>query len=480
MATGEESKISLVATDKRSPHALTLLLRVTQRDDKPLLVGSLTNRKMYEQVLRLTGLEPLSVTIMNEVDVMIEFEESVPLEQVAKRLHCEIDWDDSQVRMTGLLATKEVLREIVRQREETRVKQQEIEKEQKRLKVEQAKHEQQLANIIQKVEGQVERKTSIPTISGDYETPHVSETRMFQSRIQKPPKLPMFSGQIPVPVNEGSLDQWLFQVEGALETHTEEAVRSAIIGSVRGPVRQLLEVNSYREELPMMIRRIKERFGMGISKVKLQKEFFLLEQKKGETIGQFAGRLEHKFKFLKELYPDRYDRSQLKERVFQGMNSQLRDSMRFLYTRDDVGYEDFLTAVQEAEAETVENRNVQVRSKAASVEEVPEIKTLKAEIESLTAILKNNGPSVSKEKNVSKKQKGSSSKSNPKQERKQQSEGSRDSKDHVLQCWKCGGFGHYKKICPTRGNVNWRELKGTPSNQKLSPEAEGSSSNRTN
>ena len=38
----------------------------------------------------------------------------------------------------------------------------------------------------------------------------------------------------PVPSPEGSIDQWLFQVEGALATHMEEAVRSAVIGSVRG------------------------------------------------------------------------------------------------------------------------------------------------------------------------------------------------------------------------------------------------------
>ena len=42
-----------------------------------------------------------------------------------------------------------------------------------------------------------------------------------------------------------------------------------------------------------ILRHIKEQFGQGPSKAKLQKEFFLREQKKKpESINQFAGRVE--------------------------------------------------------------------------------------------------------------------------------------------------------------------------------------------
>ena len=54
------------------------------------------------------------------------------------------------------------------------------------------------------------------------------------SKLSALPNLPIFSGQEPVPNMEGSIDQWLFQVEWALATHTDEAVRSAVIGSFRG------------------------------------------------------------------------------------------------------------------------------------------------------------------------------------------------------------------------------------------------------
>ena len=57
------------------------------------------------------------------------------------------------------------------------------------------------------------------------------------------PHLPIFSGQEPVPSTEGSIDQWLIQVEGALATHTKEAVRSTVKGSVRAAAHKLFRVH---------------------------------------------------------------------------------------------------------------------------------------------------------------------------------------------------------------------------------------------
>ena len=70
--------------------------------------------------------------------------------------------------------------------------------------------------------------------------------------------LPIFSGQKPVPSTEGLIDQWLFKVEGALATHTEEAVRLAVIGSVRGAPCKLLEFTGYGEEMSVILRHIEE------------------------------------------------------------------------------------------------------------------------------------------------------------------------------------------------------------------------------
>ena len=94
------------------------------------------------------------------------------------------------------------------------------------------------------------------------------------------------------------------------------------------------------------------------------------------------------------LYPGRYDRSQLKERIFQGMHSHWRDSMRFLYMKEEVGYEEFLAAVYEAENEGSENKVLSVKAKAMTVEKIiddkeqNDLRYLKQQIKSLTMIMK--------------------------------------------------------------------------------------------
>ena len=100
---------------------------------------------------------------------------------------------------------------------------------------------------------------SIPALEGEYYTPPVSQMRVDTfSKLSAPPNLPIFSGQEPVPSTVGSIDQWLFQVEGALATYTEEAVGSAVIGSVTGAAHELLELIGYGEEMSVILRHIKE------------------------------------------------------------------------------------------------------------------------------------------------------------------------------------------------------------------------------
>ena len=76
-----------------------------------------------------------------------------------------------------------------------------------------------------------------------------------------------------------------------------------MIGSVRGAAHELLEFIRYGKEMDVILRHIKEHFGQMPLKAKLQKEFFLMEQRKSESINQFAGRGKQCFKELCLLYP---------------------------------------------------------------------------------------------------------------------------------------------------------------------------------
>ena len=124
--------------------------------------------------------------------------------------------------------------------------------------------QQQMIEILEKVSDQIrnvenEHSGSIPVIEGEYYTPPVSQMKMNKSsKLSAPPNLPIFSGQEPILSTKRSINQWLFQVEGALATHTEEAVRSAVIGSFRGAAMELLEFMGYGEEMSNILRCVKE------------------------------------------------------------------------------------------------------------------------------------------------------------------------------------------------------------------------------
>ena len=84
----------------------------------------------------------------------------------------------------------------------------------------------------------------------------------------------------------------------------------------------------------------------------------------------------------------------MKERVFQGMHPHLRDSMRFLYMKEEVGYEEFLAAVYEAETGGTEGKILNVKAKAMTVEKVvdknepTDLQDIKQQIELLATIMK--------------------------------------------------------------------------------------------
>ena len=134
----------------------------------------------------------------------------------------------------------------MKEQEITREKQKELEQEHRRME-DQHEYLQQMIEILEKVSDQIKKveiicSGSILVLKVEYYTPPVSQMKVNKpGKLSAPSNLPIFSGQEPVPRTEGSINQWLFQVEGALATHTE-AVGSAVIGSVRGAAQELLRV----------------------------------------------------------------------------------------------------------------------------------------------------------------------------------------------------------------------------------------------
>ena len=147
-------------------------------------------------------------------------------------------------------------------------------------------------------------------------------------------------GAYPVPKDEASCEQWVWQVKEALKSCTVDAVRIAIIQSVRGEVREFTTAIGFEESVETLLDKVEDRFGETWTADGLQQDFYKIMQGKNEKVRQFAGRLEAQFKKLKEKVPGRYDNNMLKEHLFHGMHQQLKDSIRFCYKREETTYEE--------------------------------------------------------------------------------------------------------------------------------------------
>ena len=134
----------------------------------------------------------------------------------------------------------------------------------------------------------------------------------------------------PIPKEEGSHDHWEFQVRAAIDTHTENSVRAAIVNSFRGPARELVGFIGYSADINLILSEVSNRFSKKYSGEKLQQEFYQMKQDKGEKIRVFDSQLEQTYRRLRKRFPGSFDEDQLKDRLFHGMLQGLCDSMRFL------------------------------------------------------------------------------------------------------------------------------------------------------
>ena len=191
---------------------------------------------------------------MNDHDMIIQLEPTVSMGEAARLLHGTHDWFSQVAQISCLLSTWEGIENIVADREEGRARLAEIEKdqhrvqeEQERVTQEQAAHtahlEQVLAGFgqeVQKVE-ELQKNSFVVAAAAAAASVHlVTAPQSVTSvtglhvpiKINKTPVLPHFSGVDPVPRDEGSYEQWRFQVVGAQKVCTEEAVCSAIVCSI--------------------------------------------------------------------------------------------------------------------------------------------------------------------------------------------------------------------------------------------------------
>ena len=141
----------------------------------------------------------------------------------------------------------------------------------------------------------------------DVVTPQVLDVGLVNPVLQHPlyklPPLPKFSGALPVPRGEGSLEQFMFQIRGFKGSYMEETIKIGIVGAVKDGAQDYLDFIGFENDLTTIIDALDMSYEKGQSTDQIQQEFYQLSQEHSETIQQFAGRMELKYKKLVELFP---------------------------------------------------------------------------------------------------------------------------------------------------------------------------------
>ena len=140
--------------------------------------------------------------------------------------------------------------------------------------------------------------------------------------------------------------------------------------------------------------------------------------------------------------------------------------------KEDEGYEEFLATVYEAETEGSESKMVNVEVKAITVEKITDnkeqnrLKDLRQQTKSFTMIIKSvtrgnvkskvvEGISFPRKKEVLKNSPQKGFHGSPRK-----GKGPLKSGQKPIKCYRCNGWGHGWRECPTLENLNWMELVG--------------------
>ena len=267
------------------------------------------------------------------------------------------------------------------------------------------------------------------------------------------PRVGSFSGEKPTPKGEIDFKTWKSDVTGNLQNYPETSLRPGIRSSLRGNAKELLEGLPDGASVHQILEMLTKQYGTVESSDQLLGNFYQMSQNKGEEIANFAARLVGALNKIQKRFPHLVpagDREgQLRERLFHGMHKPYRDALRYLYSNKDVGYYDFLEEARKVQ-ECDEKLGTAVKAKSAQAQaenDSDNIEALRSQVAEMVAVLKAakvNGPPFQNQKD---------GKDNRNLKGPQTSAaGPFRGRDKPVQCFKCQGWGHYKRECPSPEN----------------------------
>ena len=270
-------------------------------------------------------------------------------------------------------------------------------------------------------------------------------------------RIPTFSGSVPPGKNEVTYSQWIHEVREALTRFPESTVRNWISRSLRGPPADAVRSLGPYASITSILNKMETMHGAVVPFDVIMKKLFGMSQSKGESVTNYAIRVESTLANIQRDHPQYVDRQRMqasqRDRFFQGLKKAYRDSLRYLY---DTGapYETILTAARKAEAEVEHYKEPETASAKAAQVVSPEL------MEELAAIKAVANKAWGSQQNQQKNKQGESKKGGPNK--------NKDQKKSPGACFGCGGTGHFIRECP-KPHKKSLNSKGGSQKQKTPP-----------
>ena len=151
----------------------------------------------------------------------------------------------------------------MQERENGHARLQQLEDEQRKVREQQQQHQEQLARFLTQFQEEV-RKVERLQQNRTQDEPAVLQGAvggLEKPKSIKPLVLSPFSGADPVPKDEASCEQWVWQAKEALKSCTAGAVRIATVQSVWEEVREFITAVGFKESVETLMEKVEDRFG---------------------------------------------------------------------------------------------------------------------------------------------------------------------------------------------------------------------------
>ena len=270
-------------------------------------------------------------------------------------------------------------------------------------------------------------------------------------------RIPTFSGAIPPNKNEATFALWIHEVREAQTRFPESTVRNWISRSLRGPPTDAVRSLGPYASITSILNKLETMHGAVAPYDVVMRKLFGLSQSKGESVTNFAIRIETTLANIRRDHPHQMDRNQgeasQRDRFFQGLKKNYRDSLRYLY---DTGapYENILTAARKAEAEAEHYKEPEAASAKAAQGVSPE---LMEELAAIKAVANKAWGSQQNQKKQGDPKRGGAGKFKDQQQKK----------GPGGPCYGCGGTGHFIRECPNPHKKSLNSKRGGSRRSRL-------------